>query len=172
MKIIEGLKAIKELKRKADDLRSKIAKHSAYKSTESAVYGSKEDQRKQVKEWLQAHFDLMKEIERLTLAVHKTNLETEVEISIGGKIVKKSIAAWILRRKELANYELAAWRGLTDRQITEGYESTSAGEKVEVKIIRCYDPKEKDVQVGIFSEEPMIINSRLEVVNAITDLVE
>jgi len=171
MKIIEALKGLKEMKRRASDLRDKISRHSAYKSSETAVYGSQVEQTKQVKEWLQAHSDLVKEIEALTLAVHKTNLETPVTISLGGQDVTKSIAAWILRRKELAGYEQMAWNGLTDRRISEGYELNSANERVQVSIVRCYSPQERDAKVGLYDSEPALINSKLEVINATTDLV-
>jgi hypothetical protein len=172
MKLIEALKGLKELKRKASDLRDKIARHSAYKSTETAVYGSKEDQTKQVKEWLQAHSDIIKEIEKITLAIHTTNLATMVTITIGGVDVTKSIAAWIIRRTELSGYDFQAWAGLTDRRIVEGYETNSAGEKTQVSIVRCYDPKERDNKIGLYNEEPSLINSKMEVVNAITDLID
>jgi len=171
MKIIEALKGLKELKRKASDLRDKIARHSAYKSSETAVYGTKEDQMKQVKEWVQAHSDIIKEIENLTLRIHKTNLATDVTISLGGKDVTKSIAAWILRRTELAGYETACWNGLTDRRIVEGFETNSAGEKFAVSVVRCYSPKERDEKVELYTSEPSEINGRLEVINAVTELL-
>jgi len=172
MKIIEALKGLKELKRKAEDLRDKVSRHSAYKSTETAVYGTKEDQTKQIKEWLQSHSDLVKEIERLTLCIHKTNLETQVTIRLGDKDVTKPIAAWIIRRTELATMEARAWHGLTDRHLSEGMETNSAGEKIQVSIVRCYEPKERDNKVMLYTSEPAEINSKLEVINAVTDLIE
>ena len=172
MILIEALKKIKSQKKKAEDLRSKIKRYCAYKSTETAVYGDQPKQTVQIKEWLQAHSDIIKEVERLTLCIHRTNLTTEVEIELGGKVVKKSIAAWIIRRTELANYDRAAYSVLTDNHIEEGFEFTSNQEKIEVKIVRCYDPKERDNKVALYDGEPFEINSKLEVVNATTTLIE
>lgn len=169
MKIIEALKKTKVLQEKADDLREKIAKHSAYLNIETPVY---KEQEAQVKEWIQAHSDVLKEIMRLRIAIQKTNLETQVTIELGDKAVTKSIAEWIHRRRDLANEELKAWKGLTDRNLKEGTIRQSTDQTVEVHIVRCYDPKVRDEKIELFTMEPTIIDSRLEVVNAVTDLIE
>ena len=168
-KIIEGLKGIKELQRKADDLRTKISKHSAHLSHETPVY---QNQKQQVSEWLQAHSDILKEILKLRIQIQKTNLATSVTILINGNNVTKSIAEWVHRRKDLAQLEQLAWRGLTDRGLVEKKEKQSTGEVVEVKIVRCYEPKERDNNLDVYSNEPSLIDGKLEVVNAVTDLLE
>jgi len=169
MKIIEALKQIKELQRKADDLKDKVAKHSAYLSNETAVY---ENQKDQVHQWIQSHSDIMKEILRLRIAIQKTNLNTMVAIELGGKTVTKSIAEWVHRRRDLANGEALMWSRLTDRGLKEGIQKQSTGQEQEVKIVRCYDPKERDTALYLYQSEPSIVDSKLEVVNAVTDLME
>lgn len=169
MKLIEALKKIKELQKKADDIRSKIRDHSAYLDMDNPVYP---DQAGQVKEWLQAHSDLLKEIMRLRIAIQKTNLETPVTIELGGKNVVKSIAEWIHRRRDLAGYECQAWKCLTDRNLRDGQWKQSTGEIKDVKIVRCFAPKERDEKIALFDSEPSIIDAKLEVVNAVTDLIE
>jgi len=169
MKIIEGLKQIKELQRKADDLKDKVARHSAYLSNETAVY---DNQKEQVHQWIQSHSDIMKEILRLRIAIQKTNLNTMVTMELGGKSVTKTIAEWVHRRRDLANNEAVMWSKLTDRQLKEGIQKQSTGQEQEVKIVRCYDPKEKDTMLYLFQSEPSIVDSKLEVVNAVTDLME
>ena len=169
MKLIEALKQIKDLQQKADDLREKVAKHSAYRSTETPVYT---DQKNQVSTWIQSHSDIVKEILRLRIAIQKTNLYTDVTIDVGGKSVTKSIAEWIHRRRDLASEEFKIWRQLTDRNIQEGHVKGAAEQLVEVKIVRCYDPLARDTKLDILQSEPSVIDSKLEVVNAITDLIE
>lgn len=169
MKIIEGLKQIKDLQRKASNLRELI-KHSCAKSSfESDKYP---EQAKKVAGWLQAHFDLTKEILRLRIAIQRTNLATNVTIELFGKSVEKTIAEWIHRRRDLAALDLESWRCLTDRGIKEGKAVAASGDPMDVKIVRYYDPDERDRMVDRFQSEPSIIDSRLEVVNAITDLIE
>jgi len=169
MKIIEALKQIKELQKKADDLRGKIAKHSAYLNVENPVYP---DQKKQVAEWIQAHSDILKEILRLRVAIQRTNLETPVTITLGDKDVTKSIAEWIHRRRDLANEEAIMWQQLTDRNLKEGTMKQSTEQLVEVKIVRCYDPSQRDEKVYLYSSEPTTVDAKLEIVNAVTDLIE
>lgn len=169
MKLIEGLKQIKDLQRKAEDLRAKIALHSAHLSHETPVYA---DQKGQVNEWLQAHGDILKEICRLRVAIQRTNLATPVAIELNGKTVTKSIAEWIHRRRDLAKFDLQAWQKLTDRGLREGVMDQSTGKQMEVRIVRCYSPEERDKKVDAYSSEPITIDSKLEITNAVTDMIE
>ena len=169
MKIIEGLKQIKDLQKKAEDIRGKITKHCVHMDYETPMYAN---QGEQIKEWLQAHSDFLKEILRLRVAIQRTNLATEVTIELGGKNVIKNIAEWIHRRRDLATSEFSAWRGLNDRGLKEGSIKTSAGEIKEAKIVRYFDPKERDNRMALYDSEPTIVDSKLEIVNAVTDLIE
>ena len=170
MKLIQAMKQIKDLQRKADDLQGKIALHCSHMSFETPTYGDK--QREQVREWLQAHSDILKEILRLRIAVQRTNLQTSVKIELGGVAVEKSISEWIHRRRDLAGLELLAWSKLTDRGLKEGVVKNSLGEIQEAKIVRNYDPLERDKKLELYRSEPMTIDATLEVTNAITDLTE
>lgn len=170
MKLIEGMKLSKELLVKADDLRKKIAGASAHLSIETPVY---QDQKKQIREWLQAHEDVVREIAKLRVRVSRTNLATMVTIQIGGKSVEKCITEWIARRKELAALDSQAWASLTDRNLKEQNLQTAPGGPVtEIRIIRCFDPLERDTKVALYREEPGLIDRTLEVINATTDLLE
>ncbi len=169
MKIIEALKQIKDLVRKSDDLRKKITQHSAYVNIETPVYA---DQKGQVSEWVQAHTDILKEILRLRYAIQKTNITTQVTIELGGKQVTKSVAEWIHRRRDLATLEGEAWKKLTDRNLKEGTGMNSMQQPMEVKIVRCYDPKERDNKIAVLDSEPSLVDAKLEIVNAVTDLIE
>ena len=169
MKIIEALKQIKDLQKKAEDLRSKIKVFCAHQSIETPTY---DDQTKQISEWLQSHSDIIKRIMELRTAVQRTNLAVEVTVMLDGKTVNHTIAEWIHRRRDLANFEESAWRKLTDKNLKEGFMTNSQGEKVEVKIVRCYDPATRDTKVELYRSEPILIDSQLEITNAVTDLIE
>lgn len=168
MKLIEALKQTKDLVRKADDIKRLVKDHCATSTLETAKYT---DQAKQVSEWMQAYGDILKEILRLRIAIQKTNLETDVAIEIDGKNITKSIAAWIHRRRDLANSELQIWQILSDRGIHEGIAKGPTGDPVDIKINRFYNPAEKVRKMEVYASEPSIIDGRLEVVNAITDLL-
>ena len=169
MKLIQGLKKIKELQKKAEDLRDLVKNNCARSSLETDKYP---EQEKKVRGWIQSHSDLLKEILRLRVATQKTNLATETSIEIGGKTVTKTIAEWIHRRRDLAGDELKIWSCLTDRGVVEGMGKVPTGDVVEVKITRFYDPAERDNMKSLYQSEPMIIDGHLEVVNAVTDLIE
>lgn len=172
MKLIEAMKKLKDLGIKADDLRKKVSQHCAALSFETPVYGEK--QRETVMGWIQSHTDIMQEIARLRVAIQKTNIATLVDIDLGGKKVTKSIAEWIHRRRDLAKLDLDMWSKLTDRGLKEGSlaASQAGGTATEVKIVRYFDPGERDAKMELYRSEPMVIDATLEVVNAVTDLIE
>ncbi len=168
MKIIEAMKKVKELLIKADDLRQKVHTYCADQTHETPMYGTTQGEK--IKEWVQAHHDILKEIIALRVGVQRTNLATKVTIELGGKPVTKTIAEWIHRRRDVADLEYRIWNGIGDRNLREGFVKSSTGESVEVKIRRHYDPQTRDRFVDLFRSEPGIIDRTLEVTNAVTEL--
>jgi hypothetical protein len=172
MKIIEAMRKRDNLLDKAEDLRQKISKHAAYLSVETPVYGTKEDQSKKIQEWLDSHRDCLREVMRLRLAITRTNAITPVTIELGGKQIKRTIQEWIFRRQTMAALERNAWASLNDGGRKEGQMRQSNDEIIDVKIIRCYQPAQRDEFTEIFRSEPAEIDGTLEVINATTDIVE
>ena len=43
---------------------------------------------------------------------------------------------------------------------------------MDIKIVRFYELETRDKKVDLYQSEPMLIDSRLEIINAITDLIE
>lgn len=168
MKIIEGLKKIKELQRKADDLKAKVSEHCAQYDYEKSVYP---DQRGQVASWVQAYSDIMDEVLKLRIAIQRTNLSTSVTITLGEKEVTKTIAEWVHRRRDLASREMEIWSAQTDRGLKDHLQPQSVGNPVKVAVVRYYEPLTRDKKVSMFREEPHVIDATLEVINAVTDLV-
>ena len=171
MKIIEALKKIKDLRRKADDLKDKIKQNCADLDCETPQYP---DQRRQVSEWLQAHGDILKEILHLKTSVQRTNLNTKVTIELGAHQVTKCITEWIERRRELAKLQEDCWRALTDKNLKETYvnQLTPQSPTTIVKKRLYFDPVERDKNVELYRSEPSKIDSTLEITNAITELIE
>ena len=174
MKLIEALKKIKDLQRKAEDIRGKIGENCADRDTDTPAYGTPEAQTKQVGEWLQSHSDILKEILKLRISIQQTNLLTEVSVEVtDGNYVGKSIAAWIHRRKDLAKMEAAAWSTLTGKGLQpQPYRTSATSEEVKIANIRkYYNQKERDEKVEAFTSEPSRIDAALEIANAVTELV-
>ncbi len=170
MKIIEAMKRIKHLQEKCADLRVKVGQYCADMDFETPTY--EPDQKAQITEWLQSHADTVQEIARLRVAISRTNLATVVTIELSGRQVQKTIAEWIHRRKDLSKLDLEMWSKLTDRNLREGTMNTSTGTPKEVKIRRYFDPRMRDAAMASYKAEPSIIDGHLEVVNAVTDLIE
>lgn len=170
MKIIEAMKKVKQNDQKISDLQKKISETCANLSHETPVYGT--ETQKKINEWLQSCDDLSQENIRLLCAIQKTNLNTKVTIEISGKQVTKSISEWVWRRKKYAGIDYTTWDQLTDRGLKEGFMNSSTGTPFEVKISRHYDPIKRDEMKEMYRSEPHEIDSALEVINAVTDLIE
>lgn len=170
MKLIEGLKRKQLLLKKAEDLRDKVRKNCAHYNYETPSY---KDPEEKIKQWTQAHEDLMQEIIKLRIAIQKTNLGTQVTIELGNKPVTKSIAEWIIRRDSLAKLDEQLWKSLNTHGMKEQKVKGSKDPEsvTEVIIIQNFNAEERDIKIDMYTEEPSLIDSRLEVVNAITDLI-
>ena len=170
MKIIEAMKRVKANKEKIADLQAKIGQFCANLDFETPTYGT--ETQSKISEWLQSCSDVTQENVRLLCAIQRTNIATPVSITLGEKVVTKTIAEWVWRRREYAALDLKTWRQLTDRNLKEGMGQNSSGTPVQVKLVRHFDPVRRDKMTAMFNAEPHEIDAALEVVNAVTDLVE
>lgn len=172
MKIIEAMKRVKANKEKVVDLQQKIGLFCANLNFETLTYGSPDQTKATVEGWLQSCIDLTQDNIGLLTSIQRTNNATSVTITLGEKSVTKTIAEWVWRRREYAALDLKTWQMLTDRNLKEGTGQNSSGTPIEVKIVRHFDPVKRDKMVAMFKSEPHEIDAALEVVNAVTDLVE
>lgn len=170
MKIIEAMKKIKANKEKITDLQKQISVFCAHLNFETPTYGA--GTADMVAGWLQACTDISKDNARLLVAIQKTNLATPVTITLGENSITKSISEWVWRRREYAGVDLHTWQMLTDRNLKEGQMKNSQGEPMDVRIVRNFDPVQRDRMVAMFKSEPHEIDAALEVINAVTDLIE
>ena len=169
MKIIEAMKQVKDLLRKAEDLRGKAAKHAADMTIHKPVY---DNQHEIIAGWIQAHHDIMLEIERLRTAITRTNIQTDVTIEIGDKKITKPISAWIQRRKDLAAFDHKAWMMLGElerrgdvKEATIHAPGGTGEYNTEIHVRRYYDPKEgyQAMDVAWRSDEFMLEPQRITV---------
>jgi hypothetical protein len=170
MKIIEALKRVKINKEKITDLQTRIGQVSAHLTHETPVYGA--ETASKIVEWAQACDDLTRDNVQLLVAIARTNIATRATITLGGKEVTKTLAEWIWRRREYAALDMKTWGAMTDRNLREGQIQTTTGVPIDVRIVRNYDPVRRDQKLAEYKGEPHEIDSTLEVINAVTDLVE
>lgn len=169
MKIIEALKELKLNAKKIGDVSARIALNSAKKDFEKSPYA---DPTSQVKEWLDSVEGLTKRNAQLTLLISKTNAATLVTIELEGKQVTKSITEWIYRRRYGVAMEMAAVKALTNRGLKDEQVKQTDGTLLETKVVLHYDQKLRDQRMDALQQEPTLIDTRLEMVNAVTDLLE
>lgn len=171
MKIIEAMKRVKSNKEKITDLQQKIGGVSANLTYETPLYGVETPAK--IAEWAQSCDDCSQENIRLLVAIARTNLVTPVTITLADKAVTKPIAEWIWRRREYAKLDLATWAAMGDRNLKEmDVASSTGGEATKVRIVRHYDVARRDGKIAEYKSEPHEIDAALEVVNAVTDLIE
>lgn len=173
MKIIEAMKKVKANKEAIRDLQAKIALNSALLSPiETSPYGDKVAVTAKIQEWVQGCYDRGQENVRLLVAISRTNMQTMVPIHIGGRTVTRSMAEWVWRRREYAALDLITWKSMTDRNLKEGNINTSPGTVTKVEIQRHYDATQRDTKIAEYTSEAHEIDAALEVINAVTDLIE
>lgn len=171
MKLIEGLKELKRLDKKLNDLRDKVSTHCSHSSLKDPEYG--DTQKQKVDEWVQSYHDTVQRMLEIRTAIQRTNLQTEVTIELGEKQVTKSIAEWIYRRRELAHRDQQLYRVMNDNGVQQGRIriGNSDNDFKEVTVKRYYDPEHRDKMLALYSDEPSLIDAKLEIVNAVTDIV-
>jgi hypothetical protein len=169
MKLIEAMKKIKENKEKIVDLQKKISENCAHLNIETPLYP---DAEQKVTSWAQSCEDLNQENIHLLTSIQRTNLQTQVSIVLGEKTVTKCIAEWVWRRREYAAIDYNTYMKMTDRGLSEGKGRSSTGVDLDLKIVRKYNPETRDKKIAMFKSEPHMIDAKLEVINAITDLIE
>jgi hypothetical protein len=168
MKIIEAMKQIKALEHKAKDLLNFVQMHSSDLDIEAPVYL---DQSGQVKSWIDAYVGALETIVSLQAKIQKTNTVTQVTIELGGNRISKTISEWIYRKNKIAT-EKSVWTALDGRRLKDSSFIQTSGTVKEVKVRRYFDPELRDRKITGLSQEPFLIDSALEVINATTDLIE
>lgn len=170
MKIIEALKKTKDLSKKIDDLKLKIGLYCADRDCETPIYT---DQRKQVSEWVQSCNDILKEILNLKYRIQKTNINTQVSIEINNRTVTHSISEWVIRRRDLVSKQREIYETLTNRNLLDTkYQLTDKSPETFVRVRLYFDPIERDNKLEEYRSEPFLIDATLEIINAVTDLLE
>jgi len=177
MVLIEALKEQKYILRKMEDLRKKITLHCADLDCMQPTYGTAENQRKEIAGWIQAHNDLAFQLTKLKKSILRTNLETRVTIKIGEQNIEHSISEWVIRKREVIDFQLLAYNALNDRGLSQQSLRTIGGadeaNKMRIARVRFYfDASNRDEQIELLKKEKEDIDKTLEIVNATTMLME
>lgn len=169
MILIEAMKKLKVIDKRILSNQQSIRKYASMPDTMRPYFGTEDKQKAEVKGLVQANGDLVEEYVLLKARIDATNLSTLVEVQ--GK--KYTIASLLLYRRKLAEAMISTYKALDVRSRNSGmdfHSSSSDGKRVQ--ILRFYDETWKNDGLRKWSDLYDAIDSKLEIVNATTDLIE
>lgn len=169
MKIVEALKTQKRIEDRINRNNKQITQYSSKLNTEKSYFENEEIQKKEVESLIQSSHDLVNRYLWLKRCIDHTNLNTFIVID-GNKYcitdllnMKRKTIEYILSSYKALNDNLAQNRLISMRQ--------NADAKT-IQIERLYDERFKNEKIAYWQDLYDNIDSRLEVINATTDLIE
>ena len=171
MTILEGMKELKLIEKKILDNNTQIQRLSSQPSNEKPymVEGA-EAQRKKIRELTQSNTDLTKRYLEINSRINYTNLFTTVEI----EGVKYTLNDLLQFRRKLSRMNEAGFAAMNDNNYNKEAigKARAGGYSADVVIERYYDETYKQHNLETWQTFYHNIDSRLEVKNATTELLE
>lgn len=174
MMIIEGMKRLRVIKKRMAHNIESVNKYAAIVSNERPLFDSEDGQKKEVKQIIQSNLDLLNEYLKLKKRIERTNLQIVVEI--GG--VDYTISDLLILKRELVQLIVQTYDALNTNQAQMKLNAMSrqhhvAGQQGEsLRINHMFDEKDKNKQLRKWQDLYDNIDSRLEVINATTPLMD
>ena len=168
MKMIEALRELRLLEKKMSRNQEYIERYSSMVSTQVPSFNSIDEQREKVRSLLQENIDYAMNRIHLKEQVNYTNLMTQVVL--GGK-------SWSLQNlldfhRGIAGDIRDTYDSLTDRSGQNQLRSAPTVEGRSPQVIRLYDENMKLTELDRWDTFKEEIGTRLEVINAVTELLE
>jgi hypothetical protein len=140
-----------------------IQKHSSMLSIEKSPF---ENPKKEVASMIQSNMDLVTEYLELKTRIERTN--NSVVIEIEGQV--RTITEWLTMYRKLRGVISGTYMALTTNEAQNKLNRMSAM-KDEIQILPLYDETEKITALRKREDIMNSVESRLEIINATTDLV-
>ncbi len=171
MKIVEALKRLKVIEKRISRNSQDISKYSSGVNTERPLFETEAKQRAELKSLIQSNLDLLQESMKLKKNIEHTNLSIKVDIE--GK--EYFLSDLLMLKRKMIKPITATYESMNDNA-GEGRLRTAVAFKDQggsaPHVVRYYDEKEKNEGRRKWMDLGDQIDSRLEVINATTDLVE
>jgi hypothetical protein len=168
MKLIEAMKELKVIIKRIGKNTLQINEYAALPDTERLHFGTKDAQAKEIKSLIQANADLVNTYLKLKQRIEYTNLKTMVEING----ITYSISEMLVLKRSLAKLMVATFNALNDNQ-ARSRSTSHLGRSEKAPIVeKFYNESEKTQGQRSWDDLYHAIDSRLEVINATTELVE
>lgn len=171
MKLIEALKNLKTIEKRIQKGCEQITEYVAYVSVETPAFETQEKQTEQVHGLIQGNIDLAAEYLKLKTAIEFTNLNTQV--TIGTRT--HSISELITLRRTSGKFNLQTYSAIhpekAKKRLSEFMQRNGGMNPIEpAKLIICYKEEDKLKKANEWQEFLSMIDGKLEVVNAETEL--
>jgi len=172
MKLVEAMKKLKVIEKRMKSNCEEITRYSSMVSTERPLFETESKQEQEVLNLVQSNNDLIIEYLKIKKQIEKTNLETIVYIDSKDY----SLSDMLIIKRKLAALQINTFRSMNDNEgssrLRQQHSSNVSGGDKTPHVIRFY--KEEDRNKGLRKWEDLYntIDSRLEVINATTDLIE
>ena len=168
LKIIEAMKRIKVIDKRMETNSANVTKYSSMLTSERPYFENEAAQRKEVKSLIQSNEDLLNEYLTLKGQIERTNLFTNIEM--GGKIY--TISDLLVIKRRLAQKMIGTFNALNDQAAGARLRNSVGADGKQPQIVRLFDEKDRNDGLSKWHDLYDNIESRLEVINATTDLVE
>jgi hypothetical protein len=170
MKLIEAMKELKVILKRINKNSELVNEYAALPDNERLHFGTKDAQMKEIKGLIQANADLVQHYLTLKKKIELTNLKTVVDIN-GAKY---SISEMLVLKRVLAKMMVNTFNALNDTKAKQRLSATPASIRSEKSVIieKFYSETEKNMGQRSWDDLYHAIDSRLEVVNATTELLE
>jgi len=170
MKVVVALKELNLILKKMTTTDVRITEISAHLSNEVPRLGSEQAHMDKMKELTQSNLDLAERYLALKRALDKTNLATSVTIT--GKTY--TVTDLLNLRRKLGTPIIATFQSMNDedarRRVGHATSSRVQGD-APITVVRYYDDDKRYEAIAEWQEFLGHIDGKLEVVNAVTDLI-
>lgn len=163
--LIESMKELKLIEKRMETNIERINKYASQPSNEKPMFGTPEEQRKEVAQLVQANEDLTQTYTNIKAQVDYTNLITKVEID--GK--EYTIHQLLQIRRKLAHFMTMTYKNLNEDSAKRAMRLAVSKQDGTVKPERFYDEAERNKKLDFWQSLYHTIDGRLESVNAITE---
>ena len=173
MMIIEGLKELKLIESKMKKNNEQIEKYSSILDNERPQFESESHQMQEVKNLVQSNKDLQERYLRLKAAIDRTNLSTKVKID--GQTKEYTIYELIIIKRKLGDLIKQTYTSMNTKQANGRLSITRSslgGPSNSAKVVQLYDERVKNEALDAHENFMSVIDRRLEVVNAVTAIIE
>lgn len=170
MKLVEALKIQKRISNRIAKNCELINKYASRLSTEKSYFESDDQQKAEIQQLLQSNKDLTERYLHIKKCIDYTNIVMSIDID--GK--RYSITDLLNLKRTAIQYIRNGYQSLndceTEKRMNRLYSSNSKSDSVTIE--RLYDEKVKNENIMYWNNLYDTIDSRLEVINSVTDLIE